>query len=216
MARPGEVKISLFDDKAIVRLEKKLGGLPAMMKRVGMILLRDSMQAFERQAFGDIKWPERYPNQHGGKVNIAGAVSDLQHGSTIKDRRFEPRPAAMDTGKLKRSLTVLVADGLSVTVGTNLPYANIQHQGGETTQAVTPAVKANLRKWILKTEKAYTKDSFPSLMLVRKNSAAKRLYFLLEHDVNELVTQVNPRPFVGITEDARRDVAEAITGELGE
>src|SRR5574343_573527 len=69
-----------------------------ILKAIGALVKSYAQQCFERQAFGRTQWPERYPNQSEPYINVAGAVQDLSQGPSIKQRRFQRRPAGIDRG----------------------------------------------------------------------------------------------------------------------
>lgn len=208
-----ELRIRIFDEEAIRLARSRLKNPSKLMKQIGVTLLRESQLAFERQAFGDIDWPPRYPNDPAPYVNYAGVVSDLSRGASIKDRRFQNRPALLDTGRLKNSLSPSTGMRLQgayiVEVGSNLPYATTQHAGGETKQPVTQAMKKRLADYMKKQRGAIKSARKRSTPLTKRQAGTSKLGFLF--GINELVTNVAPRPFVGITDDAGSDIDELVT-----
>lgn len=100
---------------------------------VGALLVRQARDAFDEQEFGGSQWPERYPNQQDGKINIAGMIRDLQHGTNVNSSRFEARPVGTDSGDLRNSLYAKVEGG-TLRLGSTVEYASTFHDGG--TQAI--------------------------------------------------------------------------------
>lgn len=231
---------------AVTRFIDKLANPERLLARIGIVLLRESQKAFERQAFGSIRWARRYPNQAEPIVSYAGAVADLEKGPRVKPRRFESRPAAMDTGALRASLSpargVLGKGAFSITIGSTLPYAQIQHGGGETRVPVTSQVKRNLGlflkagnrkaaragkemariKTALRKQVAAGRMSGPEAkaefrrkakVFKAQIGAAGKLVFLFH--VDELTTKVNARPFVGVTDTAKADIDVEVARFLG-
>jgi phage gpG-like protein len=165
----------------IKSLRDKLDHPDEIFQGIGGMLVSQAHQAFNEQKFGDEVWPPRYPNQSAPKVNVAGVLSDINHGGKPKSRRFEDRPALMDQGDLYKSINFTV-DGTTVTHTSSLPYAQVSHAGGPSTQAVHPFARIVLAEF-LKTNKQYR----------------KKLGFLF--NVESLTTNHVPRPFIGLTDD---------------
>jgi len=101
------------------------GKLPQILNAIGAYLVSRSQTAFKVQGFDNKPWQER------GVPNVPGIVNDLNKGGSPKARRFKPRPALLDTGVLRLSITHQVR-GDSVVVGTTIPYASVHQNGGMT------------------------------------------------------------------------------------
>lgn len=186
----------------ILRLRKALENPGKLLKQIGYILLEDSQRSFEDQRFGEIKWPPRYPKQSSPKVNIAGIVQDFTMGRTKPPaRRFQDRPAGIDTGILRRSLQsgarAVGVSGYTVTVGSTIPWAGKFHSGGVSRQKITSGVKTLLAKFL---RSKFGKQYRP------------RLGWLFQRDT--LVTRTNPRPIVGVTDKAEKRIIETIQNFL--
>ena len=131
------------------------------------------------------------------KVNVAGVVSDLGRG--VKNppaRRFKSTPVLRDTGALFASIDERGIDvqGFSVTCSSRVPYADLQHGGGKSTLLVDSKVRKGLVK-----------------LLKKRKELRERLgwLFSLEYD-DVLETEVNPRPFFGVTPDGRKRILDTI------
>lgn len=136
---------------AFKRLEAKLKNPTPLLKQVGSILVAASQRAFRDQKFGAIAWKPRYPRQSAPKLNLAGALQDLNKGmSAPKPGRFKDRPALKDTGNLRNSIVFRLEGKDAVVVGTSMEYAQVQHEGGVTTQVITDKARHTLAK-LLKT-----------------------------------------------------------------
>jgi phage gpG-like protein len=168
-----------------------------LMPAVGQLLVSLSKRAFRDQRFGEMLWPSRYPTQAPPKINIAGAVQDLGHGPNVKARRFQDRPALLDTGMLQDSI-VAKPGADRVEVGSVMPYAKQHQVGGTSTQPITPAVRKNLGKFL---KSAKGKPYRP------------KLGFLFQR--KELKTKANARPFIGLTDEGRKRIVVLLEGELG-
>ena len=190
-----------FKKGGFLRLQKQLENPEKLLRPIGMLLLADSQKAFKEQRLGDIIWPERYPAQSPPKVNVAGIVDDFNKGrKNPPRRRFEGRPALKDTGALRRSLTAAKAvkvQGFVIQVGSSLEYAKRAHDGGVSKQPVG--------------EK--TKDLLEAFLKKKKNFQYHgQLGFLF--GVDELRTKVRPRPFTGITDQAKKRIIRFLQFKL--
>ena len=137
-------------------------------------------------------------------------------GPNIKPRRFERRPVLVDTNTLRRSLSpasgMLGAGKYWVEVGSNLPYADVSHAGGDTSQAVTATVKKNLSVWLKKIRGKAKKERAAGVITAKTqkaSDAAGRLEFLFHTD--KLETHHAARPFVGITPQGDADIRQIMT-----
>ena len=197
-----EITIKAFDTNFVSRAENKLDDLKPLLRRVGVVLLRESQQSFEKQKFGGQRWKGRYPGQSEPFINVAGAVSDLAKGPNVRKHRFNRRPALRDTGALKRSLSPAMAlkfkGPSTVQVGTTLPYASKHQMGGVSSQQITSTILKNLTAWLKKIRKSKAKGA------AHKAAAGQKLGFL--YNTKVLKTKVNARPFVGVTDTAERDI----------
>jgi len=167
----------------------------ALLKQMGAMMESASQEAFTLQRLGDIEWPHRYPNQGEPFVNVAGLVSDLNRGATIKERRFQRRPALQDTGQLGASIRSRVVSDDRVEVGTPLERGATHQYGLTSQQPITPEAKKGLSKWLLSDQ---------------GRPFQKKLSFLLMPARRTLDTQVVERPFLGITDELEDDMVELI------
>lgn len=112
--------------------------------QIGVYLTARAQRRFQTQTFGDRPWVERMT------PNIPGIISDLDRGATIKERRWPPhsRPANVDTGRLRGSITWRLTDENTVQVGSNLPYAAEAQNGGEVEIPISDKVKDALRDYL--------------------------------------------------------------------
>lgn len=195
------IRIRATPEKAAA-IRAMLRGEPArLLNPIGAIMLATAQRAFREQGLGNVKWPERYPGQTP-KLNVAGAVADLATGSRIKQRRYEARPAGRDTGEMMNRLTFRV-QGNVLQVGSDTPYAAKFHGGGTSSQPVTGAVKSNLAALLRRIRKRNRKAGRGG-----KSIEEQRLGFLFR--VTKLDTSSPARPFVGVTDDARAQIEDAI------
>jgi phage gpG-like protein len=209
----------------LVKLRQKLEHPTGLLKQFGILLVGESQLSFQKQALGTFQWNTRYPTQARHFMNIAGAIMDLEKGPRIKGRRFENRPALIDTAMLSRSVTFEAGapDAHTVTIGSKRQGMAKHQWGGETRQPVTATIKSNLRKVFAEADKRMADDRrtrgdyLRAIRTVKKGTQQKfvsveehrsemgslrRLRPLLPAHVTEWVTKVNQRPFIGITDDA--------------
>jgi phage gpG-like protein len=198
MANASEYTISR---RILARLGRTLDNPRQILVAIRQVLKAQSQRAFAEQKFGDIAWPARYPHQKSPKLNIAGAVQDLATGARIKARRFEDRPALLDTGILRRSIAAELKPNNEVEVGTKVPYALLHQAGGISRQPITPTIKANLETLLKYGASAKTKTGRAKKIDEKTMGLRRRLGFLF--GVSELATKINKRPFLGLTDQTK-------------
>lgn len=198
----------------ISEIERRLDNPQEFLAGVGGLMVAESQAAFRRQQWGGIKWPERYENQSGAKLNIAGALSDAAAGmANPKANRFNDRPAGMDTGQLKNSLTFRVEGKDAVVVGSPLPYAQRVHAGGVSVIPITDGMRNVIAGWLRSARRASKrggKASRKGISPKTKFDALERLRFVFfkrkgasNFMVPEKKTTVQARPFAGLSDDMR-------------
>ena len=179
----------------IDRWEKALNNPAAALKVIGAKMVSESQAAFKNQRFGDKEWKPR------AVPNVFGIIDDFDAGkSTPFPRRFEDRPALVDSGVLKstRGIAATPVGRFAVEVGSNLSYAAVQHHGGPVeSKTITETIQLALGNWLLKVE---------------DDAIFKKLGFLLNKKWRgkKLEGKVPARPFVGITKQTIADVKEAV------
>lgn len=183
---------------------QKLENPRPALERVGALMLAASQKAFEDQAYGPERWPERYEGQSEPFINIAGALSDVARDRQIKGRRFDRRPALIDTGTLRGSMTFALKGKKSVSVGTTVPYAAKHLFGLTSTQAVTDVA----RKRLVKEYRRFKRLGGPRF------EAFKKLGFL--HTVSQLNTNIQKRVFLGFFPDLEKRLARTVEDFLAE
>jgi phage gpG-like protein len=116
-------------------------GLPKMM---GKMMLLETSDNFRRQGYEDEQgavhdWAPRQKG-NGRKRNDGG-----------RDRRFKRRAILVQSGRLRRSPRIISTTPQSVTVGTDVPYAQ-RLQEGNSRMPARPflVVSKSLREKILK------------------------------------------------------------------
>ena len=176
----------------IRRIERELENPAAALKAIGTIMVAASQDAFRAQAFGGQAWEPRAP------INVYGIIADFAQGrKNPPQRRFERRPALQDTGRLARSIAFQVVGTRAVDVGTRLEYAGVHQFGGPVeSEKITPEVRRNLWRWL----KRQSRD------------LRNRLGWLLNKKFKgkTLKGEVPARPFVGVTDQIRDDVAQVV------
>ena len=184
-----------------------------LAKQIGAIMVKESQRAFQKQALGDIQWPERYPGMTSPKINIAGALADFISGRAApKPNRFQDRPALVDEGMrggLWGSISSRVKDDLTVMVGTNKEYAGLHQEGGISSQNYGDDVRSRIQDWLYKRKST-------KIPMSKKNRTprkgregyAEKLAPLLF--TNTYTQKVKRRPFIGVTDQAEQEIRMAI------
>lgn len=175
------------------KLRAALADPAPALRAIGEIVVSEANLAFQAQQFGDFRWPPRYPDQPEPFANIAGIVRDLNAGSRVKQRRFDRRPAGIDTRTLARSPAAEVVSRDTVRIGSNVPYADMIQSGGTGTQEVTETAKEGLKKFL-------------STDLGRLFKPRLRFLF----GKSTLETRVHARPFLGLTDQMQSDAIRTV------
>lgn len=144
---------------------------------IGAMLESRAKVAFQEQRRGKDKWPARHV------PNVAGIVADVREGRVPPARRFEGRPAGIDTGRLMADISSRVTAKDTVEIGSRLPYAGLIQYGGTSKQPWPKSAKETLRKLLLREPFKTYED---------------RLRWLLGDEITEVETNVPARPFLGL------------------
>ena len=163
------------------------------LDRAGRYLVAKARDAFSKQGRdGKGAWVPR------GVPNVAGILSDLERGGSIAERRFEARPAGMDTGRLRAACFYEVR-GDYVVVGSRVPYAKKFQDGGTTTIPVPKSTAAKLRKLL------------PGLRQRLGNTPGfRRLARIAGGKVSSFTVTTRGRTFVAITEADRAELKKIV------
>ena len=215
---------------AVVRVQDSLVNPESILRQIGILILRQAAKAFSSQEFGGVPWLQRYPKQSEPFLNIAGAVTDLSTSTRVKSRRFDRRPAGIDTGDLKRSLASdsgMSVSGNSVEVGSNLPYSGRIHAGGTSSILIDRQTAANIRTVLEKAGTRYHKQRSefiakgyhafePPPGMIGKDRALFKLSFIIskKNPVFNLETETVPRPFLGVTSKTIVGIQEIIADAI--
>lgn len=117
--------------------------------QAGRLLANRARVAFREQKRGGVAWPAR------SVPNVIGILEDLRHDVTPPARRWSPRPAGVDSGNLRDSLTddaVLPISRDTVQIGTKAPGAGTIQYGGEVDVEVDAPLKAKIKTFLEKHE----------------------------------------------------------------
>jgi phage gpG-like protein len=180
----GEGDVSVDEGERIRLIKEAFADPRVPLMRIGAMMTTRCQDAFEDQGREE-EWPERIT------PNIPGILSDLERGVGVPARRFQPRPAVVDTGRLRNSITWRLVEGAAVEIGTNVPYAALQQWGGEVTIPITGPMKARLAQLIMDDP-----DRFSSLD------------HLLDRD--EWNQRVARRVFITVTPVDREDIVQIV------
>lgn len=174
----------------------RLENLAPVSEAAGVTIAHDAQRAFNTKRLGTRTWPPRYFGKGKPFVNVAGFLADLNRGmSGERGNHFTRRPG-INTGGLQQSISWNVEDaGESVAVGSGKDYAARFQDGGDTSQPITKGAKDGLAKFLRK-----------------RPEYRERLGFLFNQDTLE--TKQIPRPFLGVTDEARADITEEFEAHL--
>lgn len=176
------------------RMRQALERPERTLKQIGTLMVAESQASFSKQSFGGKRWQERAP------VNVFGILSDFAAGKNPPARRFQTRPALRDTGRLAASIAYQVRTPV-VEVGSKLPYADVHQFGGTSTSAaITPEIRRKLWAWLKKQGK----------------DVRVQLGWLLNSKFKgeTLTARIPARPFVGVTQQTKKQVSRLIGVEL--
>lgn len=210
---------------AIIQLKRSISTpkwlQESILKGAGGLALAQAQKAFKEQGLEDRRWPERYPKQKEPFVNVAGVVADFLEGrKRPPDRRFDRRPAGIDTQETLRSLTPgksMQMDGQAVVVGTPFKKKGSRIQfGGKGRQPVNKQVKDLLGEHLKKARKRVKSGYKKSTPATKQDAGLAKLGWLMNKNTKELVTNVVPRPYLGLTRDLTEKIIDHVAGVLRE
>jgi phage gpG-like protein len=177
---------------------------------ISRVLESQAQRSFLQQRLGEYEWPERYPSMDDPFVNLAALVNWTNSGGGVLDRFFDRRPALIGTGNLTQSISSRITRGF-IETGSALPYAGIHQHGGDSTLPVTDQAKKTIGSFIGMENKGgeWVKKK---RMGARQAANREKFFFKLAPmlGMSELSTQVNARPFLGITPENESEMAESI------
>ena len=194
-----------------------------LLKQFGALIVLRGQKAFKDQRRGSFAWKER------AAPNVPGILSDIRRGANPPKRRFEPRPAVVDTGHLAGSIAARVTGAKTVEVGTVVPYASVQQFGGEVDIPIDMDLKTKIRAFLKKQERKaqdMARRAFgpvgPGSVDPAKAASAdaatamwkKILGPYLNPKVTGITWNVTPRPFVLIDEQDFKDFRTIIYREM--
>ena len=209
-----------FDEGLVLRaLGKNLADPSKAAYMLGLELASRAKRAFIDQSRGPYKWAPR------ATPNVPGILADLSRGSNPPNRRFEPRPAGIDTGRLLAdigSARAVRPNGVgAVDVGSRLPYAPLIQFGGDVDIPIDSSLKEKIAAYLKRmagSAKRQTKKAFgPSATASwsgyataakatnRADTLRRVLGPLLAKNVTGITWRVSPRPFIVATDEDLED-----------
>lgn len=190
--------------RVLVRLLAFLENPVDLLNRIGAHLAGLSQAAFVDERYGTDSWPKQYPGMDDEEfLHVAGILSDLNAGGRIKERRFRRKVPLHDTGELAGSITHKVLGKDAVEVGTTVDYAATHQFGLLSEQTITKQARRGLYEFL------YTPTGKPRKARVKFRD---RLGWMFTEDL--MITDVAERPFLGMTDEAEKDIREITEAEL--
>ena len=178
------IRLKMDTTKTGAQLLLRFNESAPVLKGIGALVVADSQTSFKNQRLGAEAWaPRQAPN-------VAGIVGDLNVGRTPPSRRFSPRPALIDTGRLRQSINFRVGED-SVTVGSALQYAALMQEGGKSKVRLTATGKEGLKK-----------------LLSDRPDLKGSLGFLFQKSSFEV--NVRARKFIGVEGDTLDSIVEIL------
>lgn len=186
--------------------EGRFNNPSALLVRIGAMQKGRVQGTFQAQGRDGVAWlARRVPN-------VAGIVMDANKGArSIPNRRFQARPAGIDTNYLARSINYGLKGNHTVKIGSTVQYANKVHRGGTTVIPVTPQAKQILAGWIKGARKGArhgSKDPAKKKIgpIVAKDFYLSRLGFLLNPKLTSIRVSQPARPFAFFSERDQKDI----------
>ena len=171
-------------------LESLTNCIRELPRMVGLEAVNFSKERFVQQNWFDaapIPWEPRRRLRRGGKKRQNGAI-------------------LVDSGRLKRSIRVISVTPTSVTIGTDVPYAQIHNDGFNGSQSVRAHkenVKAHRRKQKVKGKNGKWKTKTVTVKAHTRKIGA--------HTRNMKMPR---RRFLGESAELERQIADFITSEI--
>lgn len=173
---------------------KRARDLGPVLSACGNYFVKKTKAAFREQGRAGHEWrPRSVPN-------IIGVLADLRGGGRPKDRRWDPRPAGRDTGRLEGSIAWQRVGATSIEVGSSVRYASDVQRGSTRLVATDSALAAKLRRWI------------QSLQGERRKRAQRSAGALARKGGGSRTVEVPPRPFLVITPQDRAQFRRYLLG----
>lgn len=216
---------------------KRLDDPRAMLKKIGFFIVAQTLQAFANQGLsGEPKWKVRYPNQSDPVINVAGVVSDFIKGrKNIKAFDLQRRPVLRRSGNLMRFWEPSKKKNVQLkgryvvevgAVGAISRYAGLMQWGGKSpplllSDDVKERIEEAIGKFRGERNKARDKGGYRQGLNTVEYKVAKerakavnKLGSLLKKDRKELITWVNPRPFLSITKQVQERVVKILERDI--
>jgi phage gpG-like protein len=179
------------------RLRKLIEDPSSVLKAIGNHLAAESREAWQKNSYGGIPWPEHYPGMDDSRfVHVAGAITDLLRGPAIRSKFLKRRePTLVGDGHLRRSINYQILSSRKVEVGAmkNVgDYAALHNKEGSKSKPVK--ISGGLRSNLAKVMKRAKRNPV-------KKKKLQTLGFLFNVDVYQ--QDIAWRPFIGITDQSR-------------
>lgn len=188
-------------------LRARLANPTPALHAVGLLLVGRAQRTFAEQRAGGQEWPER------GVPNRIGILMDLKAGKNPPERRWDARPAGVDTGRLKGSISYRV-EANKVVVGSRVAYASDVQLGGPRTIEVSGELRRALAAWLRKLSNASSRARKANYPAKEARSQAARAAFGPLFHRGVLTVDVPPRPFLEIDDEGRNQIRSVVEAYL--
>lgn len=128
---------------ALDNIRQRVLNPDGLLAGIGVYMMGVTRQAFRQQGRpGGPQWVDREV------PNAAGILSDLRAGRNPPARRWQGRPANIDTQSLARSISWTWKGKDSIEVGSWKPYASHAQSGGIQAFPIDDSLRQALRRYI--------------------------------------------------------------------
>lgn len=193
----GGPSIILLGSNLQVR-DSRLKNPAPIMKRIGAMMTARAKQTFQNQGRAQVRWPAR------SVPNVIGIIKDAEMGrKTVPNRRFDARPAGIDTRLLARSIAHRLEGKDTVVIGSVQPYATDVQKGGPRTIRITAMTRKVLFAYVNRARERIKKGAAND----RDRAMAQIAWVLYRSELN---MNVPPRPYLFFSHMDRMDIGEMV------
>lgn len=150
---------------------------------------------FSKQRFVEQNWHDTAPEPWTPRRHLRRGCKRRQNGAIL-----------VDSGRLKRSIRIVAVTPTSVTIGTDVPYAQIHNDGANSLQAVK-AHKKHIRSFRRKQKIRY-KDGKVKVKTVTVRAHTRK------SEAHIRLMKMPRRRFLGSSAELEKQIMELIMSEI--